>query len=199
MQETASSIPGLGGSLGEGNGNPLQYSCLEEISWTEKPGGLQSMGSQKSRTWLSGWTTARVGRALKSASNPRWRPVCHALSFWGLHWRGYQDSVRDFVRPEGSWARTVNSGQKHVWVIESKGGQGMPSAGATQHPHPQVSTHRWMSLGQLNSSSRLSILCFRKSEILVASPSGYLRGLNDTVWMKVLSMVPGPRSLLHKG
>ena len=24
-----SSIPGLGGSPGEGNGNPLQYSCLE--------------------------------------------------------------------------------------------------------------------------------------------------------------------------
>ena len=23
------SIPGLGGSTGEGNGNPLQYSCLE--------------------------------------------------------------------------------------------------------------------------------------------------------------------------
>ena len=29
---------------GEGNGNPLQYSCLE-IPWTEEPGGLQSMGS----------------------------------------------------------------------------------------------------------------------------------------------------------
>ena len=31
MQETqadASSIPGLGRSPGEGNGNPLQYSCL---------------------------------------------------------------------------------------------------------------------------------------------------------------------------
>ena len=27
----------------EGNGNPLQYSCLE-IPWTEEPGGLQSMG-----------------------------------------------------------------------------------------------------------------------------------------------------------
>ena len=25
----AGSIPGLGRSLGEGNGNPLQYSCLE--------------------------------------------------------------------------------------------------------------------------------------------------------------------------
>ena len=31
---------------GEGNGNPLQYSCLE-IPWTEEPGGLQSMGSQR--------------------------------------------------------------------------------------------------------------------------------------------------------
>ena len=30
--------------IGEGNGNPLQYSCLE-IPWTEGPGGLQSTGS----------------------------------------------------------------------------------------------------------------------------------------------------------
>ena len=37
------SILGSGRSPGEGNGNPLQYSCLE-IPWTEKPGGLQSMG-----------------------------------------------------------------------------------------------------------------------------------------------------------
>ena len=29
-----------------------------EIPWTEEPGGLQSMGSQKSRTHLSNWTTA---------------------------------------------------------------------------------------------------------------------------------------------
>ena len=41
------SIPGLGRSPGKGNGNPLQYSCLE-MPWTEEPGGLQSMGSQKS-------------------------------------------------------------------------------------------------------------------------------------------------------
>ena len=39
------SIPGSGRFLGEGNGNPLQYSCLEN-SWMEEPGGLQSMGSQ---------------------------------------------------------------------------------------------------------------------------------------------------------
>ena len=33
------SIPGSGRSPGEGNGNPLQYSCLEN-SMLGKPGGL---------------------------------------------------------------------------------------------------------------------------------------------------------------
>ena len=40
-----SSIPGSGGLPGEGNGSPLQYSCLGN-PWTEEPGGLQSVGSQ---------------------------------------------------------------------------------------------------------------------------------------------------------
>ena len=40
-----SSNPGSGRSPGGGNGNPLQYSW--EIPWTEAPGGLQSMGSQR--------------------------------------------------------------------------------------------------------------------------------------------------------
>ena len=43
------SVPRSGRSFGEGNGNPFQYSCLEKISRTEKPGGLQSMGSQRDR------------------------------------------------------------------------------------------------------------------------------------------------------
>ena len=38
--------PGRGRSPGGGNGNPLQYSRWE-IPWTEEPGGLQSMGSQR--------------------------------------------------------------------------------------------------------------------------------------------------------
>ena len=41
-----SSIPGLGRSPGEGNGNPLQYIAWK-IPWTEEPGRLQSMGSQR--------------------------------------------------------------------------------------------------------------------------------------------------------
>ena len=39
------SIPGPGRSPGEGNGNPLQYSCLDN-PMTEEPSRLQSMGSQ---------------------------------------------------------------------------------------------------------------------------------------------------------
>ena len=35
-------------TLGEGNGTPLQYSCLEN-PWMEEPGGLQSMGSLRVR------------------------------------------------------------------------------------------------------------------------------------------------------
>ena len=46
----ASSIPGLGRSPEEGNGNPLRYSA-RTISGTEEVGGLQSMGSQR-----VGWT-----------------------------------------------------------------------------------------------------------------------------------------------
>ena len=38
-------IPGLGRSLGEGNGNPLQYSCVEN-PMDKELGGLQSIGSQ---------------------------------------------------------------------------------------------------------------------------------------------------------
>ena len=37
------SIPGSGRSPGEGNGNPLQYSCLEN----PMDRGAQSMGSQR--------------------------------------------------------------------------------------------------------------------------------------------------------
>ena len=39
-------IPGSGRSPGEGNGNPLQYSCLENPR-TEEPHGLQLMGSHR--------------------------------------------------------------------------------------------------------------------------------------------------------
>ena len=43
-----SSIPGSGRSPGEGNDNPLQYSCLENpMVRGLQPGGLQSMDSKR--------------------------------------------------------------------------------------------------------------------------------------------------------
>ena len=48
---TLGSVPRLGRSPGEGNGNPLQDSCLENPLDGE-PGRLQSMGLQKSWTQL---------------------------------------------------------------------------------------------------------------------------------------------------
>ena len=41
------SVPGVGRSPGEGNGNPLQYSCLKNPM--DRGVGLQSMGSHRVR------------------------------------------------------------------------------------------------------------------------------------------------------
>ena len=59
------SIPGLGRSPGEGNGNLLQYSCLEnpmgggawKIPWVEEPDRLVQRVA-KSQTRLSGFTSS---------------------------------------------------------------------------------------------------------------------------------------------
>ena len=48
----SSSISGSGRSPGEGSGNHSSI-LAQKILWTEEPGGLQPMGSQKSQTQLS--------------------------------------------------------------------------------------------------------------------------------------------------
>ena len=47
------SISGLERSPGEGNGNPLQYSCLEKPHGQKQPGRLQSTGVTNNWTQLS--------------------------------------------------------------------------------------------------------------------------------------------------
>ena len=46
-------VPGLGTSPGVGNGNPLQYSCLENSMDRGAWQGTSPQGSQKSQTQLS--------------------------------------------------------------------------------------------------------------------------------------------------
>ena len=54
-------IPGSRRSPREGNGYPLQYSCWR-MPWTEEPGWLQSMGSQKVGHNLVRSEERRVGK-----------------------------------------------------------------------------------------------------------------------------------------
>ena len=49
------SVSGLGRPPEEGNGNPLQYSCLENPM---DRGALWALTHTKSRTWLSNWAQA---------------------------------------------------------------------------------------------------------------------------------------------
>ena len=46
------SIPGLGRSPEEGNGNPLHI-IAQETPWTEEPGRLLSLGLQKGQACLT--------------------------------------------------------------------------------------------------------------------------------------------------
>ena len=54
-------IPGWGRSLGEGNDNLLQYSCMGN-PMREEPGGPQFLGSQSSQTQLSSWTRTKTNK-----------------------------------------------------------------------------------------------------------------------------------------
>ena len=47
MWETWSSIPGLGRYPGEGNGNPLQYSCLENPHGQRSLAGYSPQGRKE--------------------------------------------------------------------------------------------------------------------------------------------------------
>ena len=63
-----SPILGSGRSAREGNGNLLQHSCWE-IPWTEEPGGVPSMGSQRvGHDWATE-TTAELSLGSATASH----------------------------------------------------------------------------------------------------------------------------------
>ena len=55
------SIPGLGRSHAEGNGNPLQYSCLEKNPMGRGAWWATVHGVTKSRTRLSNQITTTLG------------------------------------------------------------------------------------------------------------------------------------------
>ena len=61
------SIPGSGRSPGEGNGNPLQYSCLENSM--DRGAWLATVhGVAKTRTRLSDFTITKMTKRLRNTS-----------------------------------------------------------------------------------------------------------------------------------
>ena len=64
-------ICGWGRCPGEGHGTPLQYSFLEN-PWTEEPGGLQSMGSQRvGHDWSNLARGTQANRSLQKLEEDR--------------------------------------------------------------------------------------------------------------------------------
>ena len=104
LKETYSggSIPRSGRSPGEGNVNPLQYSCLG-IPWTDEPGGLQFMGSLKSHT------TQRLNNNNKQVQ------VNKAQKKWQPCWLNTQKLV--FRTDRAARTRGQNHRENRTWTL----------------------------------------------------------------------------------
>ena len=72
MQETKSLIPGMGRSPGEGNGNPLQYPCLEN------PHGQKSLVG--SSPWVTESDTPEPLSVHAHSGSPVFRRTAKGLS-----------------------------------------------------------------------------------------------------------------------
>ena len=105
------SIPGWGRSPGEGNGNPLQYSCLENpmgrgVWWAAVP------EVAKDRIWLCDWTTP-----------PSW-DVDSGQKYWGvLEWvsrfllRGlFLTQGSNSVKPPNSFVSCIGKWILYHWA-----------------------------------------------------------------------------------
>ena len=91
-------------NAGKGNGNPLQYLAWR-ILWTQEPGGLQSMGLQKSQTQLKQFSM-RAQRALTLCQAELGKRNTESPSLRSLQSRPGGRAVKILLqsRPENPWA-----------------------------------------------------------------------------------------------
>ena len=110
------SSPGSGRSPGEGNGTPLQCSCLENLM-DRGACGLQSIGSQESDTtwWLNPHHQAQWWRPVFGHRSPC--PSSGVLVAGGLAGRGSLPwSLRRGRAPEPAKPRCALSSPRWTWV-----------------------------------------------------------------------------------
>ena len=133
------SVPGSGGSPGEGNGNPLQYSCLDN-PMDRRAWQATVHGTAKSQLWLSDSRTAII--ALFSMINS-----CHCQLAWT--W-GHGTATHLWVAPlpsggcmstlithlhlhfSESWWDANCAETPAFWRHQRREGQGRPGVGKPQ-------------------------------------------------------------------
>ena len=108
------SIPGLGRSPGEGNGNPLQYYCLGNLMDREETGRLQSMGSQRIKHNLV-TKQQHLGKSCL-ATGPRMNERLSGFQDWmgsgwsSCHQRNQEHTVAGIhMHHDRGWARVAGS------------------------------------------------------------------------------------------
>ena len=85
------SIPGLGRSPGEGHGNPLQYSCLENPMGR---GAWQTTvhGVEKSQSRLRHFTLYPVRSSMEKGRSDIWREIGILVTKCAIFWVGQKSS-----------------------------------------------------------------------------------------------------------
>ena len=107
-------IPGLGRSPGGGNTNLLEYSCLGS-PWTEEPGGLQSMGSQR-QDW-SDLAYTQVRHHWSDLAHTE-VPSVYCIEQWSSRSKGQltnQLKTEPFKDIYGPWATTTDTTCCNYW------------------------------------------------------------------------------------
>jgi len=91
--------------IGEGNGNPLQYSCSGSWWWTGRPGVLQFMGSQRvEHDWATelNWTVNDLFSIKKwHTGENKWATITHISMY---------ESIKVKL------VKVSNNGEKTVWL-----------------------------------------------------------------------------------
>ena len=144
------SIPGLGRSLGEGSGNPLEYSCLK-IPWIERPGTIQPIQRVRhdSVTSLSFFLSVQFSHSVMSDSlQPEGFPVHYQFPEFTqthVHWVGDTTQPSHPVIPFSSCLQSIPaSGSFPVSQFFTSGGQSIGvSASASVLP---INIQDWFQL-----------------------------------------------------
>jgi len=170
--------------IGEGNGTPLQYSCLEN-PWTEEPGRLQSMGSLRvGNDWatsLSFFTHALEKEMATHSSVLAWRipgmGKPGGLPSLGLHRVGHdwsdlaaaglqKDPIKDWKAVKCGDCRSVTVLCYFLYLVWEGGVFFFFFSSWFSHLWGSVDLNRNLTITNLNVINLLILIFWFKNEVL---------------------------------